>query len=158
MSTVVAFEVPPVVKVVRLRCAPAEAFERFTRDIDRWWPLRTHSLFRDDAAGVAFEPRVGGRLFERSTRGKEQIWGRVSAWEPPRRLAFSWHVGRSPDKAQHVELTFTPVGDGTEVRLVHSGWEALAERAAATREEYERGWNVVFVERYGDFARAETAR
>ena len=65
---------------------------------------------------------------------------------------------RSPDKAQHVELTFTPVGDGTEVRLVHSGWEALAERAAATREEYERGWNVVFVERYGDFARAETAR
>ena len=157
MSNVVAFEIPPVVKVVRVPCAPAHAFERFTRDIHRWWPLRTHSLSKEDAASVAFEPHVGGRLFERSASGEEQAWGRVTEWEPPRRLAFSWHVGRTPDSAQHVELTFDPCSDGTEVRLVHSGWEALAERAMTMRNEYDRGWNLVFVERYADFARGEEA-
>jgi uncharacterized protein YndB with AHSA1/START domain len=158
MSTVVAFDVPPVVKVVRVTCTPAQAFERFTRDIARWWPLRTHSLFKGDAVSVAFEPRAGGRLFERSAGGDEQVWGLVTAWDPPARLGFTWHVGRSPDTAQHVELTFTSCPEGSEVRLVHSGWEALAQRGAPLRDEYERGWSVVFVERYGDFARSEGTR
>jgi uncharacterized protein YndB with AHSA1/START domain len=155
MSSIVSFAVPAVVKVVRVRCTPAQAFARFTRDIDRWWPLSTHSLFKDDATSVAFEPVVGGRLFERNASGDEHVWGRVTAWDPPHGLAFSWHVGRSPETAQRVELAFTPCPGGTEVRLVHSGWEALAQRAATMRDEYERGWNVVFVERYGRFAGEE---
>jgi uncharacterized protein YndB with AHSA1/START domain len=158
MSTVVSFAVPAVVKVVRVPCPPAVAFERFTRDVDRWWPLATHSLSRNDATSVAFEPCAGGRLFERNASGEEHVWGRVITWEPPHAVAFSWHVGRSPETAQRVDVTFTPCAEGTEVRLAHSGWEALAERAAAMRDEYERGWNLVFVERYADFARRETAQ
>jgi len=152
MNNVVGFEVPPVVKRVRVPCAPAEAFERFTRDIQRWWPLATHSMFKDKASGVGFERRVGGRLVERSASGEECVWGSVTAWEPPARLAFTWHVGRGPDDAQHVELTFAPCAEGTEVQLVHGGWEALAERGAAMRDEYDRGWNLVFVERFGGYA------
>ena len=152
MSTVTPFSVPPVVKVVHVRCTPAEAFDRFTRDIHRWWPLRSHSLFGAEATHVGFEPHAGGRLVERNARGEEQQWGSVTVWEPPARLAFTWHVGRTAAHAQLVELTFTPSGDGTEVRLVHRGWEALAERGAAMRDEYDRGWNVVFVQRYGRYA------
>lgn len=155
MSTVAAFTVPPVVKVVRVACTPTEAFERFTRDIHRWWPLRTHSMFKDQATHVAFDPRPGGRLIERNAAGEEQQWGSVAVWEPPARVAFTWHVGRSADRAQRVELTFAPCAEGTEVRLVHRGWEALAERGAAMRDEYDRGWNLVFLERYAQYASEE---
>jgi uncharacterized protein YndB with AHSA1/START domain len=151
MSSVVGFNVPPVVKVVRVACDRRDAFERFTRDIDRWWPLRTHSMFKEHAASVALEPRVGGRLVERNAAGDEQQWGSVTAWQPPERVAFTWHVGRGPENAQTIEVTFSPCAEGTEVRLVHSGWEALTERGAAMRDEYNRGWELVFVQCFRDY-------
>jgi uncharacterized protein YndB with AHSA1/START domain len=153
MSTVVSFSVPPVTKVVRVACDREQAFERFTRDIHRWWPLRTHSMYNEKATGVTFEPGVGGRILERNGAGEEAQWGSVTAWEPPQRVEFSWHVGRGPENAQTVEVTFLPCPEGTEVRLVHSGWEALAERDAPMRDEYDRGWGHVFVECYADYCR-----
>ena len=151
-ATVLAFEIPPVVKEVQVACDPATAFDRFTRDIHLWWPIKSHSLGQDERTRVAFEPVPGGRLFERGADGLEHTWGSVSAWEPGARVAFSWHVGRAPETAQAVEVSFAAHAGGTRVRLVHSGWQHLGERAAAAREEYNGGWELVFVTRYRQFA------
>jgi hypothetical protein len=36
-----------------------------------------------------------------------------------------------------------PEGDGTRVELVHSGWEAYGDDAAASRASYDTGWDIV---------------
>jgi uncharacterized protein YndB with AHSA1/START domain len=154
-ATPLAFEVPPVVKEIHVPCDAATAFERFTRDIHLWWPVRTFSLNRTDDARVAFEPAVGGRLFERGADGVEHTWGSVSAWEPGRRVAFSWHVGRGPELAQAIEVSFTARDDGTQVRLVHAGWHHLGEHAAEARAQYQNGWERVFMQCYRTFAGQE---
>ncbi len=142
----------PVVKERQVACDAATAFDRFTRDIHRWWPTHLHSLEQAEHTHVAFEPIVGGRLFERGADGIERPWGTVEAWEPGARVAFSWHVGRGAETAQAIVVTFEPHGQGTRVRLVHAGWERLGERAAGARAEYDVGWDDVFGVRYGRFA------
>lgn len=151
-AEVVSLPVPPVVKSVHVACSPADAFEAFTRDIHRWWPTATHSLNAPNESQVAFEPHVGGRLFERGADGVEHVWGRVTAWQPPHRLAFTWHVGRAADTAQQVELSFAAHAGGARVELVHTGWERLGADGIGMREQYDRGWSLVFVERFGQHA------
>lgn len=142
-AEVEAFRVPPVVRKVRIALAVDAAFDRFTR-IGGWWPAATHSLGGEEVEAVVLEGEVGGRLFERRHDGSEHLWGRVVRWDPPAALAFTWHVGREPDTAQTVALTFEAVDEATTaVTLVHDGWEALGENARATRDDYDRGWEMV---------------
>jgi uncharacterized protein YndB with AHSA1/START domain len=84
------------------------------------------------------EPRVGGRIFERSTAGREEDWGEVLAWEPPRRLVYLWHLRADSADATEVEIFFTPDGAGTEVRIDHRGG-----RADAWRDRNRRGWETL---------------
>ena len=153
--TVAQFTVPPVVKAVSVRCAPARAFELFARDIARWWPLAQFHT-GPDPVDCAIEPRVGGRVFERAADGRETPWGTVLAYEPPDRLAFSWVIGLSAGQEQLIELRFMPEGSGTRVELTHSGWEKLGDAAAALRERYDRGWATLIERCYADYANATT--
>ena len=75
----------------------------------------------------------------------------MSAWEPGRRVAFSWHPGRDPAGAQWIEVAFRANPAGTRVTLVHGGWEALGERATVSREAYRNGWPTVFGQRYREY-------
>jgi uncharacterized protein YndB with AHSA1/START domain len=152
-----AAPIPSVEIDVDVPCYPARAFDYFTRDIERWWPLSTHSCAKEAAASVAFEPRAGGRLLETASDGTEHPWGTVTAWEPGRRLVFSWHPGRDPSTAQWIEVAFRQNPAGTRVTLVHGGWEALGERAEAIREGYTHGWQSVVGGRYRDFCVAARA-
>jgi uncharacterized protein YndB with AHSA1/START domain len=66
----------------------------------------------------------------------------VTGWEPPRRLAYRWHLRQDPADATDVEITFgDAAGGGTEVRIVHGGWGRLGERAAALRDRNRAGWD-----------------
>ncbi len=153
--TIAEFPVPPVVKAVSVRVAPARAFELFARDLVRWWPLaQFHS--GPDPVECAIEPRIGGRVFERAADGRETAWGTVVAYEPPHRLAFTWIVGLSAELAQQIELRFSPEGPGTRVELTHSGWEKLGDAAAALRERYDRGWATLIERCYAEYANAAT--
>jgi len=137
-----------------VRAAPERAFALFA-DIGRWWPLaRVHT--GPDPADCAIEPRVGGRIYERATDGRETLWGKVLAYDPPHRLAFSWLVQLSAEQEQLVEISFTPEADGTRVELSHSGWEKLGDAAADRRERYNRGWVVVFEQCFAEYANAAT--
>ena len=145
--------IPPVVKTVQVRLSPADAFELFAARMGEWWPLATHSVLHDAAATCGIDPCVGGQVFEADRRGARQIWGTVLAYEPPSRLAFTWHPGREPGTAQQVEVRFEPLAAGTRVVLEHRGWEALGAEAIETRTGYDQGWETVFGEHY---ARAAT--
>jgi uncharacterized protein YndB with AHSA1/START domain len=149
--------IEPVVKTVTVACTPEEAFGYFTADFGMWWPIATHSVvayaseFKDKPASVIFEPRVGGRIFERARAGEEHIWGSVLAWQPPARVVFSFHPGRDDKEAQTVEVTFSAVPKGARVVLTHSGWEKLTANAQQARDSYNQGWEGVFVTAYPEY-------
>jgi uncharacterized protein YndB with AHSA1/START domain len=144
--------VPPPIEIDALvACAPIAAFEYFTRDIGRWWPLARYSCSQERAAGVAFDERLGGMLTETDLDGKTYVWGTVLEWEPGRRVKFSWHPGKPPENALTVAITFEPAGASTRVRLLHSGWERLGATAVETHASYKSGWPTVLGQLYAGY-------
>lgn len=129
-------------KQVTVPCAPQRAFELFVDRIADWWPLATHSVNGERAMTVQIEGRVGGHIKEISNDATEDVWGTLTSWDPPRRLAFTWHPGQPEGQATTVELTFRASGDSTVVTLIHSGWAHRADGAAA-RQSYDSGWATV---------------
>lgn len=145
---------PPVVKIVTVKAPPEQAFRRFTAEMATWWPLRSHSLGQADAQTVLMEGRVGGRIVERIKGGGEAVWGTLTAWDPPRRVAFTWHPGQDPATAQDVEVVFSAEGDRTRVELTHRGFERLGAMAKKANRGYSLGWKHVlglYAEQRGAF-------
>lgn len=138
---------PPLTRSFEVRCSAEHAFDTWTRRTSLWWPLATHSVSLADAEEVTIEPRVGGRIVERSRDGREHQWGTVTRWEPPRRLGYHWFIHRTQAQASAVEVTFEPLGEArTRVSIVHTGWENSGPDAATFRERNERGWSGVIPE------------
>ena len=137
------------------------AFRLFTERFDRIKP-REDNLLAVDIAESVFEPRAGGRVYDRGVDGSECQWGRVLAFEPPERLVFSWDINpmwqleSDHVKTSEVEVRF--IADGptrTKVELEHrhldrhgDGWEGM--RAGV---DGDQGWPLYF----GRFA-APTSR
>jgi uncharacterized protein YndB with AHSA1/START domain len=136
-------------KSVTVAVSLETAFRVFTEEIASWWPLTTKSVGQENAVMLVIEPRVGGRVYEQVRSGEEHDWGEVLAWEPPRRLVFTWHPGRGTETGQEVEVTFAASGDRTLVELEHRGWERLVATADEIPEHYESGWDEV-LERFAE--------
>lgn len=130
-------------KAVTVAVPVETAFRIFTEEIGAWWPLATKSVGQKNAETLVIEPREGGRVYERVRGGEEHEWGDILVWEPPHRLAFTWHPGRGPETSQEVEVRFTASGDETVVELEHRGWERLVATADEIPEHYESGWEEV---------------
>lgn len=135
----------PLTKTVRVGAVPARAFELFTARIGAWWPLATHSVGGASSWGLVMECRAGGRIVETLADGGTTVWGRITEWDPPRAVAFTWHPGTPPDQATQVVVSFAGDGDCTVVTLVHTGWDARSDGAEA-REAYVSGWDPVLGE------------
>jgi len=133
-------------KTIEVDVAHQRAFAVWTEEVGAWWPLAEHSLGQADAAGCAYEPGIGGRVFETANNGDQHLWGTIQVWEPPRRLAHSWHPGRPLSDRTMVLVTFTPLAPNrTRLTLTHSGWrEGDEERRAA----YDTGWGHLLENRY----------
>ena len=120
-------------------CPPGHAFETWARRTSMWWP-HGHSVSGTPGLTVNFEPRPGGRIFERTPSGEEHDWGEVLVWEPPHRLVYLWHLRFDRSDATEVEVTFTPAEHGTAVTIVHRGWERLGSKGPERRERNRKGW------------------
>src|ERR1700729_1347538 len=120
--------IEPVRKTVTVPASPQRAFELFTAGISEWWPLATHSVGQDQAAGVVFGEGVGGEITESLADGTASVWGTGTRWEPPRLVAYTWHAGTPAAEASSVEGTFTPGGlAGSPARR---GWGGPGPRPA----------------------------
>jgi uncharacterized protein YndB with AHSA1/START domain len=103
--------------------------------------------FSDAGAEIDLQP--GGEMV---LRWAEYGIGRarVVAVEPPRRFSYRWaaireHWGEEPDDGNStlVEFTLAPEGDGTRLRVVESGFEALEGTDEQRRRSFEdntEGW------------------
>jgi uncharacterized protein YndB with AHSA1/START domain len=139
-------------KSVVVNCSPEQAFELFTERKTEWWPYETHAASGEKPAEVIYEPRVGGRVYDRLNDGRENQWGTVLAWEPPHRVAIEWNVNPE-NPVTELEVRFMPEGDGTRVELEHRGWERYGEAAQESFGSYNSGWDFV-LGRYVDRANA----
>lgn len=131
-----------LVKTVTVSVDVKAAFALFTEQMSAWWPLATHSVGEAAATAVTVEGRIGGEIVETYGDGLLAVWGTVTEWDPPSLVSFTWHPGSPSSEATHVAVRFTDVGDGTEVRLVHSGWTSRPDGAGA-RRGYDSGWEFV---------------
>jgi uncharacterized protein YndB with AHSA1/START domain len=123
-------------------CTPAHAFAVWTGGLGTWWP-RDHTV-TGRAELVVLEGEVGGRIYERTSDGVEHDWGRITAWEPPARLVYDWHIGRDQADATEVEIRFVAAGaSATRVEIEHRGWERLGSAAGERRVQNEGGWSTV---------------
>ncbi len=135
--------IPPVRRSILVAWDPEAAFRRFTEEFGSWWPSATHSIGGDRVLRIGFECRVGGLITEELKDGRRFQWGTVTAWDPPRRVAFTWHPSRDEAQAQDVEVRFVAEEKGTRVELLSSGWERLGTRARSARRGYDIGWGSV---------------
>jgi uncharacterized protein YndB with AHSA1/START domain len=120
------------------------AFRVFTEDFDSIKP-REHNMLAVEIAETVFEPRVGGRIYDRGVDGSECQWARVLAYEPPHRVVFSWDIDprwqieSDPEKTSEVEVRFmaeTP--ELTRLELEHrnlerhgEGWQQMRDAVGA---------------------------
>jgi uncharacterized protein YndB with AHSA1/START domain len=129
--------------------APIEkAFSVFTEGIGTWFPPE-YNLLDVEIAERVFEPRVGGRVYDRGTDGSECHWARVLAYEPPNRVVISWDISpqweieTDPEKTSEIDVSFVAEsGDRTRVELEHRNLDRHGEGWEQTRESVggEGGW------------------
>jgi uncharacterized protein YndB with AHSA1/START domain len=132
--------VEPIEIEFEVACSPEHAFDTWANKTSTWWP-RSHSMTSAPGLVVAFEPRPGGRIFERTPDGAEHDWGEVVAWEPPNRLAYLWHLGTDRGRATEVDISFAGDASATTVTITHRGWERLGADAPAWRHRNLGGWS-----------------
>jgi DNA-binding transcriptional ArsR family regulator len=121
--------------------APVErAFATLTDDIGDWWPSDRHIL-RTRIAEMVFEPRVGGRIYERGIDGSIGRWARILVFDRHSRVVFSWDIDtgwrleQDPARTSEVELRFVEEApERTRIELEHrhldrhgKGWEQMRD-------------------------------
>jgi uncharacterized protein YndB with AHSA1/START domain len=132
----------PLTKTVTVPAPVDRAFALFTERIGAWWPLATHSVGAERATAVEMQCHLGGQIVETVADGSTHVWGTLTDWAPPHRVAFTWHPGRGADEATRVDVTFAARDEGTLVTLVHDGWAGRPDGARA-RQGYDTGWDIV---------------
>jgi hypothetical protein len=136
--------IEPLRLSLMVACSADHAFRTWTRRTSSWWPLE-HSASGRRGFNVVFEPRVGGRIFERTPGGEEIDWGEITSWDPPRRVSYLWHINADRSDATDVDIVFNEVAElSTRVDIEHRGWERLGSaRGPAWRDANRSGWNGV---------------
>ena len=139
---------------LRVKASPERAFAAFVEEIGAWW--NPSSLFQTTPkpGRLSFEPGQGGRLIETREGGKVFEIGKIRAWEPPRRLVFSWRQASFPlDLRTEVEVGFEAMGDETRVSIEHRGFDQVPQENAARHRFPDQ----VLLMRLADFWRAQIA-
>jgi uncharacterized protein YndB with AHSA1/START domain len=150
-------------KEIVVDAAQDRAFALFTERFDKIKP-REHNMLGVEIAASVFEPRAGGRVYDRGVDGSERQWGRVLMYEPPSRIVFTWDISpywqieSDPARASEVEIRFVAeTADRTRVLLVHrhldrhgEGWEGLRDAI-----DGDGGWPL-YLARYAEQVSATT--
>ncbi|MFF1882764.1 hypothetical protein ACFVVC_15015 [Pseudarthrobacter sp. NPDC058196] len=141
----------PLVNTVVVPGPVARAFAGFTDHAHLWWPLEPYGVY-GAASYVEFEENL---ILETSDDGRSSIWGTLDDWQPPLSFHAAWHPGTTAMWSTELLVAFRAVDGGTEVRVVHDGWEG-AEAPAGVRGHYVQAWPVI-LDKYARFMGAPDA-
>lgn len=96
-----------------------------------------------------FSPELGSEVLILVDYGetKYEMSGEVVTLDPPHTLAFTWRqheIGQEPwPEPTTVTISLEPTPNGTQVSLVHSGFEKLPESYREPEyQSYVEGWKV----------------
>jgi uncharacterized protein YndB with AHSA1/START domain len=116
---------------IRIDALPETVFEFFTdpEKAVRWM-----------GAAATFDPRPGG-IYRLEINPQAVARGEFVEIDPPHRVVFTWgwegQENITAPGSSTVDVTLTPDGDGTMVRLVHSGLPT-----AEAAERHDDGWQM----------------
>ena len=138
----------PIRHTLTVRLDSQRAFELFTAQMGKWWPVEAYSRAVSEFASeglhvteLEFQPRLGGAVLEHTSDGRTLPWAEVIVWDPPRRVILAWRPHSLPEPPTELEVQFVDGDDGTSIDLEHRGWERLSEPFRAVLQEiYVRGW------------------
>ena len=124
-----------------LACSAEQAFRTWTERFATWWP-RGHTV-SGDPDEIVLEPRLGGRIYERTRDGAEIDWGMLTAWDPPRALSYIYGTFAATGV---MPLTSRSAFHGLDERrcrleIVHTWWQRLGAQGAAWRNANQAGWS-----------------
>jgi uncharacterized protein YndB with AHSA1/START domain len=115
---------------VRIDASPETVFDFFTD------PAK---MVRWKGAMATLDPRPGG-IYRVQMNEQHIAVGEYVVVDAPKRVVFTWgwegDDAVTPPGSSTVEVTFTPDGDGTVVRLVHSGLPS-----PESAEAHGHGWD-----------------
>ena len=138
-----------ILVALRIAAARERVFAAFTREIHLWW--RPNPLFgftRRTDGKLAIEPEPGGRFTETYPDGSSFEIGRITTWEPPALIAFTWRQASfADDQATEVEVRFETVGAETRVTVEHRGWDSVPAAHVARHGMP----NTLFLQRHGQW-------
>jgi uncharacterized protein YndB with AHSA1/START domain len=134
---------------LRVAADARRAFDVFVGEIGSWWRPNALFHFTPRSPGqLAFEPGLGGAFTETLANGKVFEIGRITAWEPGARLAFTWRQANfGPAQSTEVDVRFEPLGAQTRVTVEHSGWETVPQSHVARHTMPD----AVFLRRHGEW-------
>jgi uncharacterized protein YndB with AHSA1/START domain len=116
---------------IRVDASPETVFEFFTDP---------EKMVRWKGSAATLDPRPGG-IYRVAMHTQAVARGEYVEVDPPNRIVFTWgwEGGAHPPEpgTSTVEVTFTPDGDGTVVRLVHTGLPT-----AESVEQHSQGWDL----------------
>jgi len=126
----------PVTHTIEVQCSVRHAFNVFTERLDLWWPPGHRKV----NGRLTMEARVGGQFYELDDSGERHALGRVTRWEPPHRVGYTWLPGADAMPTQ-VDVEFLPQGPATVVRVVHGeGGAALGSQWPVRAKKFDAAW------------------
>jgi hypothetical protein len=121
---------------VEVALGPAAAFAVFTAEVGTWYKQDRHTVVDvKRTKTLRFEPFVGGHFIAvyDLDSGEGHEMGRITVWEPGRRLVFI--DGRDLE----VDISFKPTPSGCRVTVTERGLDHLPEEIADHVRRY--GWH-----------------
>ena len=119
---------PDVQLTATVPLPPERAFAIFVEQMNTWWPRQ--GVFPYSFAPkstrplhIRFEAQAGGRCYETFADGSEYTIGRITNWQPPSQLAYTW---RDPtwQGDTRIQLSFEASDQGAQLTYTQTGFEA----------------------------------
>ena len=125
---------------INIAAPPARVFQAITdpRQLPQWWGQE--GMYKTVDCDI--DLKVGGRW---SSRGSDAggnaftVEGEYLEIDPPKRLVYTWVATWTGDLKTTVQWELSPTGNGTLVRLTHSGFAGQPEAA----KSHAMGWQAV---------------
>ena len=140
--------IDPIEHEYELACAPEHAFDVYTNRIGEWWDP-AYSPNPETFEGAEIEAGVGGRVVFKHRVEGAVTWGRVTQWQPPRRLSQTSILAQPSAHPTSISVEFAPGGAGCRFRFEHGGWH---DDNASVRHKFT-DWRMI-LDRFAALAQA----